>query len=46
MSWILHRKISDQVICVHGDHIEKYGARRRFLPLIIFESFMELPGEL
>ena len=22
----LAQKISDQVICVHGDHIEKYGA--------------------
>lgn len=42
----LAQKISDQVICVHGDHIENTVHRRRFLPLIIFESFMELPGEV
>ena len=41
----LAQKISDQVICVHGDHIEKYGAPEESLLPIIFGSFMASPVE-
>lgn len=41
----LAQKISDKVICVHGEYIEKYGARKKSLLLSIFGSCMELPEE-
>lgn len=41
----LAQKISDKVICVHGEYIENMVLRKKSLLLSIFGSCMELPEE-
>lgn len=41
----LAQKISDKVICVHGEYIENTVLRKKSLLLSIFGSCMELPEE-